>query len=879
MIDQARLEEALALIATRRGQYGDAAVSTAIAMLEEKLATLPHSAAGRVPLSDHSPMQRKQVTILFVALEGFTRLAAAAGNTERLQHIDLLWRQLDETIHAYGGIIDKHMGDVIMGIFGAEISREDDPERAVRCALALHETAAAFLSPANQKKAVAITPPTIRIGINTGQVILSHVGTDSNRTALGDAVNVASRLKEAGAESGIYISHDTYGLLRNKFEVESLGDVAVRGRTMPVVVFRVVGPRQRAFYPGMDDASGFHVPLIGREGEMSVLQAALSRILTEKRGRLVLVIGDVGVGKSRLVGEFFRKLESHTGEMVIFQGRSDLRTAQIPYSYLRELLIAHFQVNESDRLAAIEEKIVRQLGRAYTGENPIDNDQLRDQARAISRLVIQGAIDRHHSEPGEVDGAEGREQALDAVLKYLEDMARSRPTLYLLEDIHWIDEGSLGLLERVCLSAADKPLLMIGLARPIFLEQRATWPAGDDIPTTRIMLQPLNESRCREMAHAILRDLPQISPEVIDHIVQTSAGNPFYVEELIRGLIEDGVFAAYSASHGQGRSLQLRELTHLRIPATLTGVLQARLDRLPDVERVTLQQAAVIGDEFWAGAVQAINMSSRYPQAAEQVEAALQSLERRDIIYRPPTSIFTGNQAYRFSHAVLREVAYESVLLRDRPGYHLQAGQWLESRSDKQPDNYVALIAHHYELGGRAGNAAHLYDAAASQALEQSRVDSAIEYWRKALDLSRDRPQSIDMRLAAMERLGSTLQHGGRLAEARDTYQELYDSAELDGNLLSQAQAGNKLAAVALEMGDVGQAMILAAEAERLARLTGADIERMDALLLQADATGQTGARESATIITRQALELGRALDASHHVTRALSLLAEYEDK
>ncbi len=869
MIDRSRIEEALEFMAAQRGRFGDAAVDTAVAVLEERLAALPRPAVEQSPVARSPQIQRKQVTILFAALNGFTHLAATKRNTERLRQIDLLWRRLDGTIHAHGGIVDKHMGDVIMGIFGAEVSREDDAERAVRCALALRETADDYLNALERDDLATEGAPTIRIGINTGQVILGQVGSDTGRTAIGDAVNVASRLKEAAAEADIYISQDTYRLVRNSFRVEPLGDVTVRGREMPVPAYRVMGSRPRVFFPGLEDAGEFRSPMIGRDKEMSVLQAALSRTMTEGRGRLVLITGDVGVGKSRLAGEFYRGLEPSVGEASIFVARSDERMAQIPYGLLRDLIITHFNIDEGDEAAAIEERIVKRLAESRAGQNPFDESEARNQARAITRLVGLYPSGDHQPEPGGDDGAAVRDQAIAAFLNYLEALPRSPLTLFLLEDIHWIDEDSLDLLERVCAAATDQALLMIGLARPTFLERWPHWPARSNIPTTRLTLQPLNEFQSREMVHTLLRRLPQVPPELAQLIVHSSAGNPFYAEELIQVLIEDGIIVV----HDQGWLLRPRQLTRLRVPATLTGVLQARIDRLPDVERVTLQQAAVIGDEFWAGAVQAINTASRYPYSAEQTEAALQSLERRDIIYRPPASVFGGTQAYRFTHAVLREVAYESVLLRDRPGYHLETAQWLEAQSGERPADFAALIAQHHELGGRVAEAAHLYETAATRSLEQFKLTNAIQQFRKVIDLLRDRPQDIDTRLAAMERLGDAQRRRGRLVEALETYRLMHDTAELDGNIQLRARARNARSLTLLRLGRHDEAFEAAREAERLARLTDAAIELIRSLLLQAESAGRLGRAHEAMAAAVSAVGRGRKLDAPIETAAGLAMI------
>ena len=887
-----RLQEAMVLLSAQRGRLGGAAVETIVGVLGEHLARLDTELRDRSALSSEArpPLeQRKQVTVLFAAIDGFTRLAGAAHNTERLRQIDLLWRRLDETIHYHGGIVDKHMGDVIMGIFGVPSARENDPERAVRCAMAVREMVGEALVAAAAENAL---PPdaqlVIRIGINTGLAALGQLGSDDGQTVIGDAVNVASRLKEAAPGPGVYISQDTYRLVRDLFRVEALGQVAVKGRQMPVTVYRVVGSQPRVFFAGAEGLEGVTVPMIGRAAEMATLQDALRQTAQTGRGRLITILGEAGVGKSRLAREFNRWLESFPAKAVRFQGRTDQRWQEVPHSLWRDVVIDHFGIEESDRAGTIEEKIGRALAGALSrgareealgvgagGQGSVGRG-MRERARAIARLVGLGegedaALDLAVA-PSRHPPAAAR--AADLLLDYFVAVAgRSAVTLFFLEDIHWADDDSLALLERLAERAAETPTLILCLARPLLMERRPGWPAiggrppGAPLPGSQLPLEPLTEADSRELVLHILRKLPQIPPSLSDLIVRSAAGNPFYVEELVRVLIEDGVIVPGDTAW----QLRARELTRLRVPTTLTGVLQARLDRLPELERVTLQQAAVIGDEFWAEAVQQLNGAARAPFAPEQVTAALLALERRDMIYRAPSPVF-GGQAYLFKHAVLREVAYESVLLRDRPGYHLAAARWLRAQSGDRLPEYAAPIAQHHEAAGQPADAARLYELAAGRAAELYKPGVAVELYRRALALLRDLPHFLDARLDVQDRLGRVLEQQGRLTEALYVYHAMQRVAELDGNLLGQARAENSLAGVLFLLGDPAGARAAADRAEPLARLTGADIEWVRALRWRAEAAAAVGQTAEAAAAALAAVERSRALDAPRELAWSLSL-------
>ena len=877
-LNRTQIQQAIAHISTQGALFGEATTATVLDVLRERLEDLGEETRpekGAVLARE----QRKQVTILFAAIDGFTRLIDTARNTARLQQIDLLWRRLDQTILDHGGLVDKHMGDVIMGIFGAPSAREDDPERAVRCAMMLRELVEEFLAErSHEQNTVGWRPGAagMRVGINTGQVLLGAVGSDLGQTVIGDAVNVASRLREATREPGIYISRDTYRLVQNLFRVETLGEISIKGRQMPVTVHRVIGELPRLFFPTAEGVGGVPVPMVGREKEMAVLKELLVDAARDGRGSTVMLIGEAGVGKSRLVREFHRQLDEFPFKPLVFQARTDQRLTDVPFSLIRDLLTRYFGIEEGDRAQRIEEKLTNGFVSVLEGDGrPGQNTRLRERAQAVGLLVGLDLPSRRRELRERGVAGMIKERAIEAILEFLDMAVRKSPaTLMVLEDIHWADADSLALLERVAALAADRPLLMVCLARPTILERWPRWPGENPVGALSLPVRPLDGMGCRNLVLNILRKLPDIPPNLTDLIIHSAAGNPYYVEELVRVLIEDGIIIA-----GQDDwHIQPRKLTRLRVPATLTGVLQARLDRLPEMERVTLQEAAVVGDEFWAGAIQLLNRAARFPQPEEHVTMALDSLERRDMIVRSTSAAFSGSRTYHFRHALLREVAYESVLLRDRSGYHLQAARWLESQKGDRSEDYAAPIAQHYEQAGQPAEAARLYGQAAARAVDQFKLTTAIELHHRGLDMLRNLPHHLDKRLEALERLGRLLWRSGRLVEARDTYRELHDSAKLDGNLLIQARAGNELAAVALEMGDARQAMTEAIEAEWLSRLTGAHIEEIDALVLQAEAAGQLGEWEPAAEAARQALELGRSLDAPRRVSRALSLLAQWAD-
>ncbi len=866
MSQQADLREAIAVLSAHRDRFGEATIDTVVNVLTGRLAALSEAPPAEESTRAVPQEQRKQVTVLFATIDGVTRLAGASHNTTRLQQIDVLWQQLDAAIRNHGGVVDKHMGDVVMGIFGASVSHENDPEQAVRCALALRELVSEYPSAAGQRESAA---PVIRIGINTGQASIGQVGTDEWSTAVGDAVNVASGLKDAIPEAGIYISQDTCQLVRRLFRFDSLGEFPIKGRKSPVAIYRVLAPRLPILFHGVEGIEGVRVPMIGREAEIASLQKAFRRVALTGRGELVTIMGDAGVGKSRLAREFHTWLESAPIRAMIFQGRSDQRLLNVSYGLFHELLVTHFAIEENDSARMVESKLLKGLANYLSDGRVSETPALRERARLIARLGGLKTPDRLGQDTARRKPTVGPDQMHEVVVDYFVAVAqRSGISLLFFEDIHWADEDSLVLLERLARAAADSPMLIVCLARPSLLERRPDW---DQETGSRILpLSPLSEVESKRLVFNILRKLPQIPPALSDLIVRSAGGNPFYVEEIVRVLIEDGVILPDDSSW----RLRARELTRLRVPTTLTGVLQARLDRLPELERVALQQAAIIGDEFWDSAVQQLSRASRYAFDQEQVAVALRSLEQRDMIFRAPLSDFSGSRAYLFRHSMLREVAYESVLLRDRPGYHLQAARWLESQSNNLTVDYSATIAQHHELAGQLAEAARLYELAAQRATEQHKLGSAIEHYRKVLDLLRYRPHDLDTYLNVYWQLGRVLQVQARLVEALEVYLTMRDAAQREGNLAGQARAENAMASVYLGQGNADQALAAASRAEELARLAGEPMELTWALLRGGAAAGGLGRADEAVEKANQAVESARLLAAPQETARALALLA-----
>jgi predicted ATPase len=518
---------------------------------------------------------------------------------------------------------------------------------------------------------------------------------------------------------------------------------------------------------------------------------------------------------------------------------------------LRDLLTSYFGILDSDAPDVAEARLLETLQALRPARSaPANWPRLfRERVRAVARLV--GLDLTPHTETLlEPPPRSAVEQAQDDILEYFELMAANTDAaVVFLEDIHWADSDSLDLIEKLGSLADRTSLVVVALARPQLFDRRPHWLAEADAARHILVLRPLPPDESYRLAGEILRQLPDAPDDLVAMIVRAAGGNPFYMEEMVKVLLGDGVIV----KDGVQWRLSVTQLDRLRLPDTLTGILQARMDRLSSIERTTLQQAAVVGNEFWDGSIQQINEAAHDPAAPDEVARSLRMLEEREMIYRVPLSAFAGAQAYQFRHSVLREVAYETILLRDRPYYHSAAAEWLETQSGERVADYAAPIAEHYELAGDQNRAAAFYEVAGRRALSQQRPGRAAEYIGRAITLLQQFPHHIDRRLALLRLLGPALLAKGKTTEALAAFITMEQTAEEAGDLLEQARAA--LAQVSIYQDQAAWAEMLAAaeRATQTASLTGASEEFEQAQAAQIEAVRALGRVEGTQVMARPA--------------------------
>ena len=782
---RSQLEQAIAAQESLRGLVDDAVIEATVQALRGQLALLDEQDGVK---------RRKQVTVLFADISGFTAMSETMDAEDVSDTFDLVWEQLDAAITAHSGLIDKHIGDAVMGLWSVDDAREDDPEQAVKAALAMQSVVLSFA----ESDSAHLADLKLRIGVNTGPVVLGSVGTTAEFTAIGDTVNVAARLESAAPVGGVLIGYDTYRHVKGIFTVFEQESLEVKGKRLPLRTFVVEDIQPRGFRLRTRGVEGIETRMIGRSSELDELKTFVSAAVDEQKVHLVGVIGEAGIGKSRLLYELEDWLHVQPGEMRVFKGRASRQQQGVPYSLARNVFSFQLQIAENDPNTVA-------VGKLEIGITEILGEESLEQAHLIGHLIGLDLRDSEHIGGILDDPKQLRDRGFRAFSQVFEAIATERPMIVLLEDVHWADQGSLELIQHVVDHCSDLPLFLMAVARPTLYERYPGWGEGH-AGWHRIDLGPLSESDIALMVEEILRKVPMIPVEIATKIVSAAEGNPFYVEELIKMMIEDGVIVASDDVW----YAEPARLTSLNVPPTLTGVVQARLDLLPSRERDVLGRASIVGRIFWDGAIPPAGDSDEPDTTLAQ---DLESLERKDLIYADDDAHFAGTDQYVFKHAILHDVTYESVLKRLRRLYHRRVADWLAGRDEAT--SYAALIASHYSHADAVPEAAHWHAVAAIHAQARYANRDAARYYRLALE-----PGGLELhdRLPLYDGLREVLMLQALYDEALETNAAWLEAAREAEDVGSQARAVMRMAAAHLRQGDAREAVAIGEEAERLVR-------------------------------------------------------------
>ena len=654
------------------------------------------------------------MSVLFVDLVGFTARSDEADPEDVRATLRPYHAEVKREIERFGGTVEKFIGDAVMAVFGAPAAHEDDPERAVRAALRVLES----IETLNERQGLQLA---VRAAVATGEAVVSlsaHPGEGAG-IATGDVVNVASRLQGEAPVNGLVVNEQTFRSSRGAIEYEELAPVTVKGKAEPLPLWRAVRARSRF---GVDAEAAPAMPFVGRDHELRLLQDTFERTLRESTIQLVTIVGEPGVGKTRLLAEFRGWVDDRPEIVFWRQGRCLPYGEGIAFWALGEIVKAHAGILESDGAEEATAKL-RTAVEAVADEG--DRDWL---VGSLSPLVgLEGAVQG------------GRDESFAAWQAFLEGMAAQRPAVLLLEDMHWGDAALLDFVERLVDWSSGLPVLVLCSARPELYDLRAGWGGGKRNSST-LSLTPLSRDDTARLIGALLESAV-LPAETQEALLERAGGNPLYAEEYVRLYHERG------------------SAEDLPLPDTVHGLIAARIDSLPAERKSLLHDASVIGKVFWAGALEAMGSVGHDP-----VRGGLHQLAQRELVRPMRTSSVEGQAEYAFWHALVRDVAYGQIPRAARAAKHRAAADWIEDMAGERLADHADLVAH------------HLTEAIALAAAAGEEVDPALSARAAhALVLAGDRAASLDLRRAehlyrrALERIpADSAEHARVLVKSAD---------------------------------------------------------------------------------------------------------------
>jgi class 3 adenylate cyclase/tetratricopeptide (TPR) repeat protein len=691
--------------------------------------------------------ERKQVTVLFADLKGSMELLADRDPEEARNLLDPVLARMMEAVHRYEGTVNQVMGDGIMALFGAPLAHEDHAVRACYAALDMQASMRRYTEEVRRAHGIELQ---IRVGLNSGEVVVRAIGGDlrMDYSAVGQTTHLAARMEQLATPGAIRLTAATLRLAEGYITVKPLGPVPVKGLESPIDVYEMVGAGPRRSRLHAAAARGLS-RFVGRDGELEQLHRALG-FAGAGHGQVLALVGEAGVGKSRLVWEVTHSYRTHG--WVIIESRSVSYGKATPYLPVVDLLKAYFQIQERDEGRAIREKVVGKL---------LALDRTLEPTLPVFLALLDVAVDDPDWQG--LDPVERRRRTLDAVKRLLLRESQVQPVLVVFEDLHWIDAETQALLDRLVEGVPTARMLLLVNYRP---EYRHDW--GRKTYYTQVRLDPLSPENADELLRSLLGAEAARAP-LARTLIRLSEGNPFFLEECVQNLVEASVLIGERGAYRLQRDVPVPQ-----VPATVQAVLAARIDRLPSEEKRLLQCAAVVGKDVPLSLLRSI---AELPE--ESLERGLAHLQAAEFLYE--TSIVPDLE-YTFKHALTHEVAYGSLLQDHRRALHARILAALEGPAVEGTTEHVDRLAYHAIRGGLWDKGVRYLREAVARALARSAHREAVAGVEQALAALAHLPESrtkveqaIDLRfelrialwpLGAMDRILDILREAERLAES-----------------------------------------------------------------------------------------------------------------
>ena len=657
--------------------------------------------------------ERKQVTVMFCDMEGFTPLSEKLGPEEAYNVIDQVYEILIHKVHDYEGTVNEMTGDGIMALFGAPIALEDAPQRAIRSALAIHREMARF-SDRMKEKEEGILRLKMRVGIHTGPVVVGTLGNNLRVEfkAVGETVNLASRM-EGLAEPGVtYVTEDTFRLSEGFFRFEALGQKQVKGKEKPINVYRVIAPSSMRTRFDVSAERGLTL-FAGRERELELLVDGFERSKAG-RGQAFSITAEAGVGKSRLLYEFRKTVARE--DVTFLEGRCLSYSRGVAYHPVIDILKANFDVHDGDGDFEIREKVKRGLKMLGT-----------DEASTLPYLLELLAVKDSGIDKIPMSPEERKNRIVEALKRIVLKGSEIRPLIMAYEDLHWIDKSSEDQLKHLLESIPGARVLLIFTYRPEFVH---TW--GAKSYHNQVNLNRLSNRDSLMMVSHLL-GTEELDKDLEKFILEKTEGIPFFIEELIRSLKDLKII-----TREDSRYRITKDIKKVVIPATVQDVIMARVDSLPEGTKGLLQTISAVGRES------GYNIIKRLTDLAEQeLLSHLSVLKDSELLYE--RGIYPQS-TYVFKHALTQEVAYNSLLLKRRKEIHAQIGEVIEALYPDRPEEYYELLAYHYGRSASTDKAVQYLDLANQKSIKLNAMEEAKTYFEEAMALLDTLPETEENR-------------------------------------------------------------------------------------------------------------------------------------
>jgi len=744
--------------------------------------------------------ERRTLTILFADLSGFTPLASKLDPEEVREAANLCFEHLNKALTLEGGTILKYEGDLVIALFGFPVAHEDDPERAVRASLAMMASLPG-INAALSKRLRRKTDLGLHVGVNSGIVVVGEIGSAEKReyTVMGDSVNLTSRLKDAAARGEVLASEPVFRASRYLFDYEVRPAITAKGFEEAVKVFRPL--RTKEHPEPKRGIQGLSSPMVGRERELGELKQAFEDLLRGNGGAF-FVLGDAGLGKSRLLAEMKKEIASRKAEVALLEGRCLSYSESVPYWPFLQVLGSVFGIMDQDAPEAVKEKILART-------KDLLPEGWDEAAPYLGHLFSVRFPDGLDEKIRFLEAKDLKVQTFLAIRKLLAALARGKPLLLVLDDYHWMDPESLELVEFLFASQEPLSLLLVCLAR---IEKdkecfRAKERFREKLPGRyrEITLKPLDESAGTQLAYNLLA-IPGITEGFKDRLLAKAAGNPFYLEEIIRSLIDSGVLR-----FEDGVWRLTADVRTLEIPDTVQAVIAARMDRLEREVRDILQMAAVLGRNFRGRLLEVLcgldsMMLTLYLATLEEFEFIQEMKDR-------------GESEYAFRHPLSQEVAYESLLKKKRRELHRKAGEAIEALYPDRLEEMAEFLAHQYAHSDDPDKALFWLKKAGRKAKERFANDEALGFFHLLVSLLEEEHDGRERELCeAFEALGEIYWLKGDFGQGLRWFGKMEERCA--GDPVLRARARRWMAELQEETGNFAEALRLMEESERA--LTGA---------------------------------------------------------